>query len=199
MLNIVLFGAPGAGKGTQATLLAAEFGLMHLSTGDMLRMEIAAGTELGMRAQRFIDRGEFVSDETVINMIREQIDRSLDAKGFIFDGFPRTVAQAETLDALMSEKAMRIALVAALDVETEELVKRLHKRGESSGRADDRSMDVIRNRIDVYHLKTEPVIDYYRARGKYCPVDGAGNIADIFNRLRRCVENIPTCFKQCNL
>jgi adenylate kinase len=190
MLNIVLFGAPGAGKGTQAAMLAGEHELVHLSTGDILRREIAAGTGLGKQAQGFINKGEFVPDETVIEIIRSQMRQHPDAKGFIFDGFPRTTAQAEALDGLMKEKGMQIASMIALDVETEELVKRLLKRGASSGRADDRSLDVIRNRIDVYHRKTEPVIGYYHAQKKYHPIDGTGDITDIFNRLRKHVKGL---------
>ncbi|MDR1153489.1 MAG: adenylate kinase [Bacteroidales bacterium] len=190
MLNIVLFGAPGAGKGTQAAILAGEHDLVHLSTGDILRKEIASGTELGKQAQGFIDKGEFVPDRVVIDIIRSQIEQHPDAKGFIFDGFPRTTAQAETLDRLMTEKGMQIASMVALDVETGELVKRLLKRGASSGRADDRSLDVIRNRIDVYHRKTEPIIGYYHTQKKYHPIDGTGDIADISDRLRRHVKGL---------
>ncbi len=184
MLNIVLFGAPGAGKGTQAALLADEHDLVHLSTGDILRKEIAAKTELGKQAQKFIDKGEFVPDEVVIDIIRSQIEQHPNAKGFIFDGFPRTTAQAEALDRLMKEKEMQLASMVALDVETEELVTRLLKRGTSSGRIDDQSLDVIRNRIDVYHQKTEPIIGYYHAQKKYHPIDGTGAVTDIFERLR---------------
>jgi adenylate kinase len=164
MLNIVLFGAPGAGKGTQAVTLAGKFNLVHLSTGDILRKELAEGTDLGKQAKQFMDKGEFVPDEVVIGMIRTQIEQHPDAKGFIFDGFPRTTAQAEALDKMLSEKGLEITSMIALDVETEELVRRLQKRGEMSGRADDQSLDVIQNRIDVYHQKTKPVINYYDAQ-----------------------------------
>ncbi len=190
MLNIVLFGAPGAGKGTQAALLADEHDLVHLSTGEILRKEIAAGTDLGKEAQKCIDKGEFVPDEVVIEIIRSQIRQHPDAKGFIFDGFPRTTAQAEALDRLMEGKGMQIASMVALDVETEELVKRLLKRGASSGRADDQSLDIIRNRIDVYHKKTEPIIGYYHAQKKYHPIDGTGAVDDIFKRLCQHVVKI---------
>jgi adenylate kinase len=190
MLNIVLFGAPGAGKGTQAVMLAEKFELVHLSTGDLLRKEIAAGTELGKQAQNYTDKGEFVPDEVVIGMIRSQMEQNADVKGFIFDGFPRTIAQAEALDKLMEEKKVQITAMIALEVENEELMKRLQIRGESSGRADDRSTDVIRNRIDVYHQKTKPLIGYYDTQGKYYPIDGVGGIADIFDRLCRKVDNL---------
>ena len=190
MLNIVLFGAPGAGKGTQAVMLAEKHKLVHLSTGDILRKEIAAGTELGKQAQNFTDRGEFVPDELVIDIIRSQIGQHRDAKGFIFDGFPRTIAQAEALDQLMTETGMEITSMIALDVENDELVSRLTKRGAISGRTDDQSMDIIRNRIDVYHQKTKPLIGYYQVREKYHPIDGTGEIAEIFDRLCRYVEKI---------
>ena len=190
MLNIVLFGAPGAGKGTQAVMLAEKNSLVHLSTGDILRKELATGTDLGKQAKQFMDKGEFVPDEVVIGMIRSQIEQHPDAKGFIFDGFPRTTAQAEALDKMLEKSAMQITSMIALDVETEELVKRLKKRGESSGRADDQSLEVIYNRIDVYHQKTKPVIGYYHAQKKYNPIDGTGEIAEIFERLCSFMEEL---------
>ena len=190
MLNIVLFGAPGAGKGTQAAMLAGEFGLVHLSTGDILRREIAENTDLGKKAREFTDKGEFVPDDVVIDIIRSQIEQNAEAEGFIFDGFPRTTAQAEALDRLMEEKNMQITSMVALEVATEELLDRLLKRGVSSGRPDDQSLDVIRNRINVYHQKTTPVIGYYHDRNKYHPIDGLGNIKDIFGRLRQHVKGL---------
>ena len=183
MLNIVLFGAPGAGKGTQAVMLAKKHELVHLSTGDILRKEIDEDTELGKQAQGFTSKGELVPDELIIDIIRSQIEQNAEAKGFIFDGFPRTTAQAEALDQMLSEKEMEITSMIALEVENEELVNRLTKRGAISGRPDDQSMDVIRNRIDVYHQKTKPLIAYYQARGKYHPIDGIGEIMEIFERL----------------
>ena len=185
MLNIVLFGAPGAGKGTQAFMLASEYDLVHLSTGDILREELSAGTELGKQAKAFMDKGEFVPDKVVIGMIRLQIEQNPAAKGFIFDGFPRTTAQAEALDMMLSEKEMEITAMIALDVAHDELVNRLMKRGEISGRSDDQSLDVIHNRIDVYHQKTKPLIGYYHSQGKYHPIDGLGEIPEIFERLSR--------------
>jgi len=190
MLNIVLFGAPGAGKGTQAIMLAEKHELVHLSTGDLLRKEISAGTDLGKQAQGFTDKGEFVPDEVVIGIIRSQMEQNHDAKGFIFDGFPRTTAQAEALDKMLNEKGMEITSMIALDVENEELVKRLMKRGEISGRSDDQSLDVINNRIDVYHQKTKPLIGYYHAQSKYSPINGVGDITEIFNRLSKYVEEL---------
>ena len=188
MLNIVLFGAPGAGKGTQAVMLASKFGLVHLSTGDILRKEIIAGTDLGRQAQTFTNNGALVPDGVVIDIIRAQIEQNSDAEGFIFDGFPRTIAQAEALDAMLEEKGMQIASMIALDVDAEELVRRLMMRGTVSGRVDDLSMDVIRNRIDMYHQKTTPVIGYYHAQAKYHAIDGMGGIKNIFERLCRHVE-----------
>jgi len=190
MLNIVLFGAPGAGKGTQAVTLARKYNLVHLSTGDILRKELATGTDLGKQAKGFMDKGEFVPDEVVIGMIRSQIEQNPGTEGFIFDGFPRTIAQAEALDKMLSEKGMKISSMIALEVEHEELVKRLQIRGESSGRADDQSLDVISNRIDVYHQKTKPLIGFYSGQGKYHPINGAGEIKEIFDRLSRKVEEI---------
>ena len=190
MLNIVLFGAPGAGKGTQAFLLAEKYGLKHLSSGEILRKEIASGTKSGMIAKKLIDKGEFAPDEVVVDMIRTQIEKHPDAKGFIFDGFPRTTAQAEILDLLMREKGMEIVSMIALDVETDELIDRLLKRGADSGRADDKSIDVIRKRIDIYHKKTEPVIEYYNVQKKYAVIAGTGAIEDIFDRLHRHVKTI---------
>jgi adenylate kinase len=190
MLNIVLFGAPGAGKGTQAVMLAEKHELVHLSTGDILRKELSAGTELGKQAKAFMDKGEFVPDEVVIGMIRAQIEQNPDAKGFIFDGFPRTTAQAEVLNKMLSEKALEITSMIALEVEHQELVNRLMKRGESSGRSDDQSLDVISNRIDVYHQKTKPLIGYYDAQGKYQPINGVGDISEIFERLSGHVEGL---------
>jgi adenylate kinase len=190
MLNLVLFGAPGAGKGTQAIMLAEQHNLVHLSTGDILRKELAAGTDLGNQAKQFMDKGEFVPDEVVIGMIRSQIEQNPEAQGFIFDGFPRTTAQAEALDKMLEEKGLEITSMIALEVAHEELVKRLQIRGQSSGRSDDQSLDVISNRIDVYHQKTAPLIGYYHACGKYQPIDGVGEIADIFDRLCRHVEKL---------
>ena len=190
MLNIVLFGPPGAGKGTQAVMLADEHNLVHLSTGDILRKEIEAGTKLGKQTQEFIDKGEFVPDEVVINIIRSQIEQHPDTRGFIFDGFPRTTAQAEALDRMLKENEMEITSMIALEVETDELVSRLLKRGASSGRTDDQSLDVIHNRIDVYHQKTKPIIGYYHAQEKYHPINGIGEIADIFNRLCQHIKSL---------
>lgn len=182
-LNIVLFGPPGAGKGTQSTFLIERYGLVHLSTGDLLRAEIAAETELGLRAQGIMSRGELVSDDIVIGMIRNKIDAHGDAKGFIFDGFPRTKAQAEALDALLEPNGNPITLMLALEVPEAELVKRLIGRGATSGRADDKDESVIRNRIREYESKTAPLKDYYTAQGKFKGIDGLGSVEEITQRL----------------
>lgn len=186
-LNIVLFGPPGAGKGTQSTFLIERYGLVHLSTGDLLRAEIAAETELGQRAQGIMSRGELVSDDIVIGMIRNKIDANGDAKGFIFDGFPRTKAQAEALDGLLEPNGNPITMMLALEVPEAELVKRLLGRGATSGRADDKDESVIRNRIREYESKTAPLKDYYTAQGKFKGIDGLGSVEEITQRLVKAI------------
>lgn len=182
-LNIVLFGPPGAGKGTQSEFLIQRYGLVHLSTGDLLRAEIKAESELGLQAKELMDRGELVADAIVIGMIRNKMEANLGAKGFIFDGFPRTRAQAEALDAMLSAKNEPITAMLALHVPEEELVKRLLGRGATSGRADDKDEAVIRNRIREYESKTAPLKDYYSAQGKFKAIEGVGTIAEITDRL----------------
>jgi adenylate kinase len=184
MTNFLIFGPPGSGKGTQSVKLALEFNLIHLSTGDMLREEVAAQTALGKKVEGIMQRGELVPDGVVIQMIAERIDNNPDANGFIFDGFPRTVDQARALDETLMEKNTSISKMLMLEVEHEELVKRLVLRAEVSDRPDDKDVNIIENRIKVYREKTEPVIEYYRKDGKYLPVNGMGDIAEIFNRLK---------------
>ena len=181
--NIVLFGPPGAGKGTQSKFLTERYGLQHLSTGDLLRAEIHAETPLGLQAQELMSAGELVPDEVVIGMIRNRLEDSPDAKGFIFDGFPRTRAQAEALDATLVKIGSEISLMLALEVEEEELVRRLLGRGATSGRPDDKSEDVVRKRILEYEEKTAPLKEYYRGQGKFRSIDGMGGISDITTRL----------------
>lgn len=183
MLNLVLFGPPGAGKGTQAERLIEKYHLVHLSTGDILRSEIKAKTDLGLRAGSMMDRGELVPDEVVVEMIHARLEKSGDVPGFIFDGFPRTVSQAEVLDKMLSELGLKIDLMLSLEVERQELVSRLLLRGKISGRNDDQDVSIIENRIAVYHKQTAPIIQYYAAQGKYTPIQGMGSIDEIFERL----------------
>jgi adenylate kinase len=183
MVNFLIFGPPGSGKGTQSVRLAEKFNLIHLSTGDMLRAEIAAGTDLGKKMSHIMSRGELVPDEVVIEMIALKIDNSRDAAGFLFDGFPRTVSQTAALEKMLNERGMKIDSMLVLDVDYDELLKRLIARAELSGRPDDKDPAVIENRIDVYKEKTEPIIEYCRERGIYQPVNGMGTIDDIFGRL----------------
>lgn len=183
MLNIVLFGPPGAGKGTQSQKLVDTFKLVHLSTGDIFRFNIKNETELGKLAKSFIDKGELVPDQVTIDMLESEVQKFPDAKGFIFDGFPRTTVQAEALDAFLSRKGTQIHLMLALLVDEEELIKRLLLRGKDSGRADDTDESIIRNRIKVYNEQTAIAAGYYEAQGKYHGIDGVGSIDDIFNRL----------------
>lgn len=190
MLNLVLFGPPGAGKGTQSETLIKKYGLVHLSTGDILRAELAAKSPLGVEAKKFMDQGALVPDEVVIGMIGGKLDSNKDAKGFIFDGFPRTNVQAAALDALLAERNISISLMVALEVEEGELIKRLLLRGKDSGRADDQNQDIIANRIKEYNAKTAPVINYYDAQAKFVGVDGIGSIEDIFARISTAVDKI---------
>jgi adenylate kinase len=183
MFNLILFGPPGSGKGTQSEKLIAKYGLKHLSTGDLLRSEIANQTPLGIEAKKIMDKGQLVPDEVVIGMISSALDASPNAKGFLFDGFPRTPAQAEALDKLLELKKTSISVMLALNVTEEELVKRLMKRGETSGRSDDTNENVIRARITEYRNKTEVVADYYRGFDKVVMVKGEGTVDDIFKSL----------------
>ena len=183
MVNFLIFGPPGSGKGTQSVRLAEKFNLIHLSTGDMLRAEIAAGNELGGKMSLIMSKGELVPDEVVIEMIAHKIDNSKDSAGFLFDGFPRTVSQTIALEKMLNVRGMKIDSMLVLDVDHDELVKRLIARAELSGRPDDKDPAVIENRIDVYKEKTEPIINYCQERGIYKPVNGMGTIEDIFNRL----------------
>jgi adenylate kinase len=189
MLNIVLFGPPGSGKGTQSEKLIEKYQLVHLSTGDILRGEIAAHTQLGIDAQKRIDKGELVSDEIVIEMIGNKLDANPSAKGFIFDGFPRTTAQAIALDKLLSVRNTCISVMLSLEVEKQELVTRILHRGKDSGRADDQDINVIEKRIAIYDRETAIVADYYKAQGKHHPIQGMGSIEDIFNRLCNTINN----------
>jgi adenylate kinase len=183
MLNLVLFGPPGAGKGTQSEKLIEKYKLVHLSTGDILRAEITNKTKLGMKAKAFMDKGALVPDEVVIGMIASKLDANKNARGFIFDGFPRTTAQAEALDKLLSARKTPITCMLALEVEHDELVNRLLNRGLTSGRSDDQNPQIIENRITEYNNKTAPVIKFYDTQGKFHSINGVGSIDEIFERL----------------
>jgi len=183
MLNLVLFGPPGAGKGTQADLLIAKFNLKHISTGDLLRNQIAAKTDLGLEAQLYIDKGFLVPDSIVIGMIKSILQENKAANGYIFDGFPRTVAQAKALDDLLEELQLQVSGMLCLMVDQEELIQRLLFRGKTSGRADDQDVSIIENRIKIYHEKTEPLRDYYNSQNKYYKIEGTGTVEIIAQRL----------------
>ncbi len=185
-----MFGPPGSGKGTQSVTLAEKYNLLHLSTGDMLRAEITAGTELGKRMEAIMASGELVPDEVVIEMIARRIDTTTGKRGFIFDGFPRTVAQAEELQKMLQERDMKIDLMLVLEVNDAELIDRMKKRALISGRPDDADESVINNRIAVYRSKTEPVLDLGRKTGVVSIVDGVGSIDDIFARLCTHIERV---------
>jgi adenylate kinase len=188
MLNLVLFGPPGAGKGTQSQNLIEKHGLIHLSTGDLLRNEIAQGTTLGLEAKKLMDEGILVPDEVVIGMISNKLDTNPTAKGFIFDGFPRTVAQATALDTLLQSKNTAISGMIALEVNDTELESRLLLRGKDSGRPDDASPEVIRKRIREYNDKTAPVAEFYKGQGKFTSINGIGSIDEIFTAISTVVD-----------
>jgi adenylate kinase len=190
MLNLILFGPPGAGKGTQAEFLIESYQLIHLSTGDLLRSEIAGQTRLGLEAKAFMDKGELVPDAVVIGMIKSKLETNQTARGFIFDGFPRTVEQANALDDLLNENKTPISGMLSLEVERQELINRLMGRGLVSGRADDQDQAVIENRINVYTQKTAPLISYYHAQGKHFGINGMGTIPEIAERLKTVVDKL---------
>ena len=183
MFNLILFGPPGSGKGTQSEKLIAKYHLKHLSTGDLLRNEISRKTPLGLEAKKNMDKGLLVPDEVVIGMINDALDNNPGVAGFLFDGFPRTAVQAEELDALLAKKNTCIDVMLALDVSEDELIKRLVKRGETSGRSDDSNERVIKARIQEYHKKTASVADHYKKEDKVEMINGEGTIDEIFKRL----------------
>ena len=183
MINIVLFGKPGAGKGTQADFLKHKYNLVHLSTGDIFRFNMKNDTELGKLAKSYIDNGDLVPDEVTINMLQDEVEKNPQAKGFLFDGFPRTIAQAEALDKFLAGKNQEITATVALEANDEILVQRLLERGKTSGRADDQDEEKIRNRYQEYNEKTAPLMDYYKAQHKFYAVDGIGTIEEVTERL----------------
>ena len=190
MLNIILFGPPGSGKGTQAIKLVEQFGLVHVSTGDLLRSEITNETKLGLEAKSYMDGGNLVPDEVVIGMIDNKLAENKDSKGLILDGFPRTVAQAEALNEVLAKHTTDVATVLALDVSDAELKDRLIKRGATSGRADDSDPAIIENRINVYKTQTAVVGEFYTKEGKFVTIPGEGSIDDIFARLAAQIEAV---------
>ncbi len=192
MFNLILFGPPGSGKGTQSERLVDKYHLKHLSTGELLRNEIHHGTELGLEAQNYMDKGQLVPDHVVIGMIRSSLEANPGSSGFLFDGFPRTEIQARALDKLLEEKNTSISVVLALTVNEEELVKRLLNRGLTSGRVDDVTETVIRERIVEYRKKTSPVADYYQQFGKVVDIVGEGSVNDIFDLLSKEIDTRMT-------
>lgn len=190
MTNLVLFGKPGAGKGTQAAFLKDKYNLVHISTGDIFRYNIKNETKLGKLAQSYMDKGDLVPDEVTIQMLQEEVEKNPNAEGFIFDGFPRTIAQAEALDAFLSSKGMRIHGTLALEADDEALIKRLVERGKVSGRTDDQDEEKIRNRFTEYNEKTAPLIAFYQAQGKYHPINGIGTIEEITTRLSETIDKL---------
>ncbi|EDP97735.1 adenylate kinase [Kordia algicida OT-1] len=190
MINLILFGKPGAGKGTQANFLKEKYDLVHISTGDVFRYNMKNDTELGKLAKSYIDKGDLVPDEVTINMLQAEVEKKPEAKGFIFDGFPRTTAQAEALDNFLASKDMGISATIALEADDEILIQRLLERGKVSGRADDQDEDKIRNRFDEYNQKTAPLIDFYKKQNKFHSVNGIGTIDEITVRLSNVIDEL---------
>ncbi len=190
MINLVLFGKPGAGKGTQAGFLKEKYNLKHISTGDVFRYNIKNGTELGKLAKSYIDNGDLVPDEVTIKMLRDEVEKNPEAAGFIFDGFPRTTAQAEALDNFLESKDMKIDATIALEADDEILIQRLLERGKESGRSDDQDEGKIRNRFEEYNEKTAPLKEFYEAQGKFHSVDGIGGIEEITERLSKVIDSL---------
>ena len=187
-MNIILFGPPGAGKGTQSDKLIEKYKLTHLSTGDLFRNHLGNNTPLGLEAKKFMDEGNLVPDRVVINMVKEEIETKKNSKGFIFDGFPRTVKQAEALDSMLKEKNLTINFLISLEVDDDELISRIKKRALVSGRIDDQSEDKINNRIKVYNKETLPVLNHYKKLKKYNPINGVGSIDEIFEDICTKIE-----------
>ena len=189
MLNIVIFGAPGSGKGTQSERIVAKFGINHISTGDVLRAEMKNGTELGKTAKGYIDQGQLIPDELMINILASVLDSFKDSKGVIFDGFPRTIAQAEALKKMLAERGQEVSIMLDLDVPEDELMVRLIKRGRDSGRADDNE-ETIKKRLVVYHSQTAPLIDWFKKEGKYQHINGLGTMDAIFADIVAAIEKL---------
>ncbi len=190
MLNIVLFGPPGAGKGTQSEKVLKKYNLLHLSTGDLFRLHLNNETALGLEAKKYMNKGYLVPDEIVIGMVEDKINKSSNVIGFVFDGFPRTINQAIALDNMLEKKNIPIKQMIALKVDEKELIKRIQNRAKTSGREDDKSIDKINNRIQVYNQETKPVADYYKKHDKYSEVDGIGEIDEIFIKLCSKIDDL---------
>lgn len=190
MINIVLFGKPGAGKGTQAAFLKSQYDLVHISTGDLFRFNIKNKTELGILAKSYLDKGDLVPDRVTIDMLENEVDKNLDAKGFIFDGFPRTESQAEALDIFLEGKLMKITATLSLEAEDGILIKRLLERGKLSGRVDDQDESKIKNRFEEYNQKTAPLINYYKRQNKFHSINGIGSIKEITERLTQLIDQL---------
>ncbi len=189
MLNIVIFGAPGSGKGTQSELIIKEYGLDHISTGDVLRAEIKGETELGKIASGYIEKGQLVPDELIIDILAKVLDSKKDSKGVIFDGFPRTIPQAKALKKMLNERNTDVSVMLNLQVDEEELINRLLERGKVSGRSDD-NLETIKSRLEVYHNQTAPLADYYIGEGKHVAIKGMGTVEEIFGRIKEAIQNV---------
>lgn len=190
MLNIVIFGAPGSGKGTQSDKIIAEYGVEHISTGDVLRAEINCNTELGKTAAAYINEGKLVPDSLIIDILASTLDaKGKDIKGVIFDGFPRTIAQAEALNSMLAERGQEVSTVIGLEVNDEELIKRIIARGKTSGRADDNE-ETAKKRLDTYYSQTMPLKDFYIKEGKYAKIDGVGSIDDIYSNIKAAIDAV---------
>ncbi|WP_306353631.1 adenylate kinase [Flavobacterium sp. '19STA2R22 D10 B1'] len=190
MINIVLFGKPGAGKGTQAEFLKEKYNLTHISTGDVFRFNLKNDTELGKKAKTFMDNGELVPDELTIKMLQDEVEKHINTNGFLFDGFPRTIAQADALDAFLATKGWSVTATIALEADDEVLIQRLLERGKTSGRIDDQDEEKIRHRYQEYNEKTAPLIAYYQKENIFHPVNGIGSIAEITERLSTVIESL---------
>ncbi|KXK39656.1 MAG: adenylate kinase [Bacteroidetes bacterium OLB9] len=190
MLNLILFGPPGSGKGTQAENLINKYGILHISTGDLFRYEMGNNTPLGQKAKEYMAKGELVPDEVTIGMLKNKVEANPGVNGIIFDGFPRTIAQAEALDAYLAEKGTEVTALLALEVPEEELIRRLLMRGTTSGRADDQNEEIICNRINVYNTETAPVFDYYESAGKTKRIQGVGTVEEIFDKLVAVLDEV---------
>ena len=193
MLNIVLFGPPGAGKGTQAAMLVSKYGFKHISTGQVIRDEIRLGTQIGRSVKERIEHGELASDEVVVKLVADFVERHRESHGNIYDGFPRTTVQAEEFDKTLEAHGLCVDVMLSLEVPEEVLIERLLLRGAESGRADDFSIDVIRNRLDIYNRQTAIVADYYQRQGKHIVINGLGSVDEVFGRLCSEIEKLVSC------